>query len=195
MALCTSLKSFKLLTSFSFSSEAPTHVTIDFLPLFTSLGDTCQKLISLEFNGDYNSQKLNVDYLLALVLGKKQDLFPQQLYDQLKTDNFLLHPNSPLAHLQFTPESVTPICSTLQQLDIHGLRACEMAFVLRHFPQLRKCPFNGQTCEALHLLHKQQQQPPKISSLSTSQRSSEDRDIVRWNLNAPFQGTVCFLTN
>jgi len=75
-ALCTSLKSFKLLTSFSFSSKGPTlHVTIDFLPLFSSLGATYQKLISLELKCHYNSQKLNMDYLLALVLGKNKAFF------------------------------------------------------------------------------------------------------------------------
>ena len=85
--VCTSLESFKGLTSLSLSLFYSRH-KLGLLPFFTSLGNCCPKLISLDLSG----LQFTSSHLLPLVLGKKYKLLPQQLhiYSGLKTLQWLM---------------------------------------------------------------------------------------------------------
>ena len=179
-ALCTNLKTFQLLTSLSLSFPL-TLIGIDFLPFFASLGESCPKLIKLHIDGI----EIEFHHLLALVLGKKRELLPQHFVDQLDAD-----PSS-LAHLQFTPQSVAPIFSTLQQLNVlseFGFNPIHGAFILRHFSKLQQ---SVDVCgEVVRILHQQQQQLDVTSESTTFQRSSEELGLIEWTVNAPFHGSL-----
>ena len=179
------LKSFEHLTSLTLTMYQWGE-GIDFLSFFTALGESCPKLILLCLGGDFNIDS-KPDLLLALVLGKQLELLTPQLLDQLSTDI------SSLAHLQFTPQSATPICSTLQELDVYDLQPYHISFILRHFPKMQKCcssyPGDSGNGLAVCLLHQQQQQHPNLSQRSTFQISSGELGlIVQWTVNAPFLG-------
>ena len=155
----------------------------DYFPFFASLGESCPKLIQLEIF--YILFRFH--HLLPLVLGKKRELLPQQFMDQLNADHSLL------AHLQFTPQCVTPICSTIQKLNVNefsGFNPIHGAFILRHFSNLQQSlDVRGR---AVCLLH-QQLQPNVTSEPTTFQRSSEELGLIEWTVNAPFRGI--FLKN
>jgi hypothetical protein len=177
-ALCTSFKSFKLLTSLKLEYKWKRNTKkVDFIPFIASLGELCPKLIHLSLTGP---NIFTIKHLLALVLGKKHELLPQQLIDQLFTDVSLV------AHLQFTRDCVSPICSTLQQLNVDHFSSHGMAFVLRHFPKLQKYVRSLPIVKAVHLLYEQQQNP--TSPIIFIQRSSEELGVVEWTPNAPFPG-------
>jgi len=120
----------------------------------------------------------------TLVLGKSMELLPQQFTDQLDADSFSF------AHLQFTPQSVTPICSTLQQLNVlSGFRPIEASqFILRHFSNLQE--YSDARGGVVRLLHQQQQQLDVTSEPTTFQRSSEELGLIEWTVNAPFHGKL-----
>ena len=181
-SLCTSLKTFKLLTSLSLACASKPE--IDYLPFFTALGESCPKLIKLHID---TLDQVRFHHLIALVLGKRQELLPQQFIDQLLNAD----PSS-LAHLQFTPQSVTPICSTLQQLNLGsclGYQEIPVDFILRHFPILQQCL--DTSGGVVRLLHQQQQQQLDVASEPTTfQRSSEELGLIEWAVNAPFHGTL-----
>jgi len=186
--LCTSLKTYNFLTSLTLSSPWATRIAIDYLPLFISLGQSCPNLICLHFAGNF-AMFLNLQHLLALVLGKKIELLPQQLVLQLNSNN------SSVAHMQFTPQSVTPICSSLQQLGVYCLGKEEAAFALRHFPKLKKCQaksIEGGDGEAILLLHRQKKESSLICPTNHLQ-SSKSLGLIEWTLDAPFQGIDTFV--
>ena len=181
--LCTSLLTFKCLTSLCLTSPWAIRIVIDSLPLFSSLGESCPNLIRLQLAG-YLSIFFKFEHLLALVLGKKINLVPQQLILQLNANQYSL------AQLQFTPQSVTPMCSSIQQLEVYGLSKEQAAFALRHFPKLQKCQtkyLEGGDGEAVRLLHQQQKQSNLIHS-TTCHEFSESMGFIEWTLNAPFYG-------
>jgi hypothetical protein len=181
--LCAYFKTFKCLLRLNLTCH---RSSIDFLSFFTSLGESCPKLIRLDLSGD---SSFSLKHLSALILGKKHGLLPQQLVDQFDASDSLV------AHLQFTPQSVTPICSSLQQLNVNckgGLfRKHEVAFILRHFPKLQTFTafITYSLAEAVHLLHKQQQEQNSTKeATNTYQQSSEELGLIEWTVNAPFHG-------
>ena len=80
-ALCTYLKTFKCLQSLSLNSIYgwDWHTKIDFRPFSTSLGELCPKLIRLDLAGLI---PFDFERTLDLVLGKKRELLPEQLFNQ-----------------------------------------------------------------------------------------------------------------
>jgi len=179
------LSSFKHLTSlklsFTWSSYSRDYFPegTDFISFFTALGDACPKLINLDLDGDI---PVEARQLFALVLGSKYDILTRQLRDQLMADELL-------THLQFSVESLSPICSTLERLQTSrccGIRLSEhaAAFTLRHFAKLKECPSLLSTVEAVNSLYKQKQQPIGIPV-----NWSSEHDLVKWTVNAPFQGS------
>ena len=151
---------------------------VDFIPFIASLGELCPKLIHLSLTGP---NIFTIKHLLALVLGKKHELLPQQLIDQFYSDDSLA------THLQFTRDCVSTICLTLQQLNFGHFSPRETVFVLRHFPKLREALCSHTVGKAIRLLYEQQQQKP-ISPITFVQRSSEELGVVEWTPNAPFPG-------
>lgn len=138
--------------------------------------------------------------LLALVLGRKYDLLPQQLHEQLRANS------SSVAHLQFSNKSLSPICLTLLRLKLYPSKLlCHLltpkiskqekvfaAFILRHFKMMqeyhRPLLRIHSTAEAVYLLHKHQQQPSGIPV--TGRSSSQGLGLIEWTVNAPFHGMV-----
>jgi hypothetical protein len=94
-----------------------------------------------------------------------------------------------LAHLQFNRECITPICSTLQQLNVDddSISEEELAFILRHFPKLQKFSSAYHHGEAVRVLYQQQQQNSNLEA-TAYQQSSEEMGLIEWTLNAPFHG-------
>ena len=181
--LPTSLNTFKMMTSLSLSCDWDAPIEIDFLSFFKWLGESCPKLICFKLS-DRVVVRFKLECMLSLVLGKKRDLLPQQLVDKLKD-----YHSTGATHLQFTPESVTPICSTLQQLKLGMMLSPEStAFVFRHFSNLQKFSSSDSVGEALLLLHEQQQQ--YITPEPPSERSSLELGHIKWTLNAPFRGIL-----
>jgi hypothetical protein len=182
--LCDTLKSFKCLTSLSLSWY--TGAGTDFLiPFLAALGDV--KLTSLHLDFDF---PVGMEQLLALVLGRKRQLLPQQLRDQLRTDTWRW------TDLQFSAHSVSPMCSTLLKLDLRlneesiANKSYLVAFILRHFPKMQECLSRGKpgldTVHAVCMLH--QQLSDNLNYSITSQNSSFEHGFIEWTLNAPFRG-------
>ena len=126
-----------------------THLTIswetlnDCLDFFSSLGQCCC-LASL----DLAKIPFSVDQVLAMILGKKQKLL---------TPHFSLQSHSQLRNLQFSPESLSPICKSLRYLFyscIESTATCyqslPIGLPLRHFRKLYKWENNKKKCRHRH---------------------------------------------
>jgi hypothetical protein len=182
-ALFPTLETFNFLTCLSLVCVWNSHINIHFLPFFTALGPSCPKLISFNLVNFEVSTFFGFDHLLALVIGKKREVLPQQLLFELN-DN-----HSSFAHLYFSRQCVTPICSNLLELNIGDLTSQQSAFTLRHFPKLKKCQASltdGGVSGAVCLLWQQQQRPDVIPS--TTNLSSKELGCIEWTINAPFHG-------
>ena len=147
---------------------------------FTALGDACPKLINLHLDGDI---PFEFHQVMALVLGSKYNLLPQEMLNELNAKQ------AAISHLQFSPQSLSPICSTLQQLQTSyccGIRLSIFAvvFILRHFVMLKECQSLFATVGAVTLLYRRQLQPNGNPMTS----SSDELDLVQWTANSPFNG-------
>ena len=95
------------------------------LEFFSSLGYSCPQLTTLCLH----QIPFGADQFLALVLGNKKNLLPPEFpkdFDGLKD-------------LQFSPESVSPICSSLKELCFYKDQDDKcVPFFLRHFKRLEK---------------------------------------------------------
>jgi hypothetical protein len=186
-ALFPTLETFKFLTCLSLVSAWNLRnllINIDFLPFFTALGSSCPKLISLNLDSFILYRNFGLDHLLALVIGKKREVLPQELIIELSAKF-----NSSLAHLLFSRHCITPICFTLQELNFGYLTCQQTAFTLRHFPKLQKLQANlteDGVGRAVCLLWQQQQHPNVIPS--TTNLSSLELGCIEWTINAPFHG-------
>ena len=144
--------------------------------LLSRLGKSCPLLSHLSVINDGNAG-LNVKDLLAIILGEFVDELP------LKPDSLLKHR---LAVLQIPPECLTPLCFTLQHLELKDelksngsnrmdhvhdeFVAYYLAFTLRHLPSLQKfVGFPTSFIPAIHILH-----TPRIEIPSLQQKFTED---------------------
>ena len=109
--------------------------------------------------------------------------------------------------LQFTSESISPICNTLKELHIRCYNddpVLPEAFILRHFRQLErlKCSFTH-LCGAISefkdivlpaVLHLHQQQSARRSSrqqqINAHKKSSEKLGSIEWTVQSPFIGNL-----
>ena len=127
---CQLLSKLEYLTSLTLSWNATGE---NCLPFFESLGESCPRLTRLQLGGDFC---FGINQLLAVMLGRRRSLVPQELLDKIA-----VFPT--LAHLRFTQESLTPICSSLQRFKC-GFKpnffssSATVAFVYRHFCQLQE---------------------------------------------------------
>ena len=184
------LSSLKSLLSFTLHWKPQDWMT-DFGPLFISLGN--MRLTCLELGGKI---PLTGRWLMFLMLGNRSEFLPENLRPhQIELDTQI-----PL--LQFTQESLTPICSSLRRLKHNGLDVISLetkclALLLRHFVQLQKFEydvayqdvFQGKTVQLLY-----EQKHPTIEVVSTSEeRSSAELGCIQWNLNAKFHGSIYLL--
>ena len=131
----------------------------DFLPVLTALGEDFPKIRSLEIDSDI---PFGEEQLLALVLGRRRELLlltPHRLQKKLRVDDSTV--------AVFCAQSLSPICSTLQQLKLFvsniiiGLSKNMVAFILRRFVNLNKMSRSHSSftvAQAVQLLHQQQLQ-------------------------------------
>lgn len=187
------LLKFECLTSLSLSWYTGIMAGDTFMSFFSALGDL--HLINLDLGGDFPFY--GTDQLTALMFGKKRELLPQHLLSQMTIDS------SFLAHLQFSEQSLTPICSSLVLFKVESwkvnirMRTATVAFILRHFHRLRNCDlsemYNGSSypSQAIYLLHRQQ-----LNAIHpiTSQSSSVALGTVQWTADAPFHSNLPYFS-
>ena len=167
------------------------------IDLFISLGQSLSHLASLHLA----QLPFNTDQLLALILGTKHPLLPPNFSTQ--EANFL--------DLQFTPESTSPICSSL----IHLLYECDgmtsvchfrspcAALVYRHFRNLKAYALIDRKQQILFVnpllpvfqqLHKKQKinignrKSPRLLEKNTTTKSCKELGLLKWIADAPFNG-------
>ena len=160
-----------------------TSLCLDF---FSSLGESCPQLSSLRLG----KIPFGTDQVLALVLGGKQVLLPPEFPTQTAI----------LADVQFSPESVSPICNSLKKL-CYGCeedKPCPVSpviFLLRHIKNLqmwKNCCGKRRGDARIILKWLQKKSARKSSRLlqnnKTATISTEGNGSIQWTLDAPFNG-------
>ena len=168
---------------------------------FTHLGSSCPKLKKLKLNGVCSNKfPFGFEQKLAFILGEAVKLIPYDVMEELRNGILKLH------CLQFDSKDITPICSTLQSLDVnaryrgddvfdHISVVSAIAFLLRHLPFLEKLVvklhlYGGHSCgEAVRLLQ---------STLDLHEDGRETSDVIemtrrvngkflrlKWTTNCP----------
>ena len=160
-------------------------VTFPDSTLFLStLGESCPNLKQLNIK----SLPVGIPQLLALMFGPRLDLIRQSW----RVENEEIR--SELHKYQFSKESLTPVCSSLQQLKVNWVdweddclwdNSSTVAFVLRHFPQLRKlskcCHQHANfASSAVCLLYK--------TTHGDAVATAQALGFIEWTVNAPFSG-------
>ena len=181
------LAAFKNLTSLSLDWKTTDRSCLLF---YEALGDSCPNLITLQLLGHL---PFGIQQVLALMLGKKQELLPQHFLEEIGDEDAL-------AELQFTPESLTPICNSLKTMKHINSAGClnpvycstvaSVAFILRHFRQLEKWEDSKQTVGILsavvQLLHQQFMAPS--CSYNQQQTMTKTSGLIKWTMAVPFSG-------
>ena len=110
--------------------------------------------------------------------------------------------------VQFTPDSFSPICSSLKELHMsfnpsfYGLSKPTVAFILRHFRQVERleCSYSWRNVELGELknslvaavLHLHNQHSLRRSSrqqkINIKKISSEKLGFIEWTVQSPFNG-------
>ena len=107
--------------------------------------------------------------------------------------------NPTAAHLQFSLESLTPICASLKRFKgcfqpvLFSSSSRIVALLFRHSSQLQELDLGDYfpLCSTLQLLHEQQQREPNGA---TGVNSSEKLGLIQWTLDAPFHGILFFVS-
>lgn len=194
------LGSLQNLTSLTLSCTS--WLSIDF---YSNLGHYCPQLAALQLA----RVNLSIEKLLALMLGDKQALLPPDFHKDYKTK---------FINVQFTPESLHPICSSLKELRLEEIAYYHYydqgsdsfippaSFILRHFRQLEKLngsadyghgPTNLDCTVKTAVLHLHKQQLARRSSrqqqINTNRRSSKELGVIEWTVKSPFIGIYYLL--
>ena len=162
-----------------------TSLCLDF---FSSLGESCPQLSSLRLG----KIPFGTDQVLALVLGSKRALLPPAFPKDVEK----------LADVQFSSDSVSPICNSLKKLciDCDEDKPCSKPptiFLLRHIKNLevwKNCSNQrqGETHTILKwLLRKSARKSPRLlqKMKTTTASSSEDMmSSIQWTTDSPFSG-------
>ena len=168
------------------------------IDLFISLGQSLSQLASLHLA----QLPFGTDQLLALILGSKHSLLPLNFSTQA----------AKLLDLQFTPESTSPICSSLKQLILECDQStgyfCQyklplIALVYRHFTQmenygLKNCKhlilFANPLSPVFQQLHTKQKinignrKSPRLLEKNITTKSCKELGLLQWIVDAPFNG-------
>ena len=200
-----SLQLCKLVHLTSLNLSLKTDSCID---LFISLGQSLSQLATLHLA----QLPFGADQLLALILGSKHALLPPNFSTQ----------EALFLDLQFTPESISPICSSLKHLiyESDGMTSvCHFrlpcaALVYRHFRNLNiyvlidckhASPFVNPVLAVFQPLHKKEKmnignrKSPRLLEKNTTTKSCKELGLLQWIADAPFNGiatslsSVCFL--
>ena len=191
-SLLQHLKGLKILSITWNHSDATPVTTYGFEYFFCKLGTILPQLISLEIGGTI---PFRIQELAHLMFGNKEVVIPSNF----KVNRICKKKNYEVAHITFTPESLSPICSQLTELKVHlnqgftklkyTKHVATLAFMLRNFPHLKRFPQPAKVLDpALKMLRDRQ-----LQSLDTFKPETESWDIpelgtVQCTLNAPFVG-------
>jgi hypothetical protein len=191
------LKGFQNLTSLTLAWKPTSHS----LSFFTHLGGSCPKLTKLALH----QYHFSIHNLLALMFGPKHNLLPVAMK---QNDSMSLH------NLQFSTESLTPICNSLNDFYATNFPHLELnitaepsgpcclddhsavAFILRHFRQLLEIDhwcnniatisqITDLVCNSIELLH---QTTNGNQEIVTTTISSPSLGSLQWTVNSPFTG-------
>lgn len=207
LSFCLSKKSAPLGQSFCLRLEKFTNLaklTLSFEPvndqcldLFSSLGHTCPLLIALHLG----KVPFETAQVLALVLGGKQAILPEDFSIDAQQ----------LTDIQFSPESITPICYSLKYFrydcDVEK-SVCQyppVALFLRHFRNLLR--FDRPVCKhrnpaeddmknAVVPTIKHWYEEKRLGENSCLQginiitKTCEELGFIQWTTDAPFTGAV-----
>lgn len=168
------------------------------LGFFTALGNSCPKLTVLKL---HNFSWGTLEFL-ALFLGPQLNLVPQSLQEAV---TLYASSDEDLAYLEFSPDSLTPICNSLKELShVHRdyrIGTCVLCdstsiFVLRHLRQLEnidhQCNNHDSVVDAVQFLHQEQSsscsQNEDDDLVTTVTRSSEQLGCISYTYNPIFTG-------
>ena len=168
MPLMRSLDSLHLLTSLTLY-----HLEgyFDDNPILTLIGKNCPSLTHLRLAKSSSTSKHDI---LAIILGELVDyligpheFFNEQPYRRFKKVDWA--EDAALGHLRVPPEFLTPLCFTLRHLELieyldHHYYSAAIdpkiaGFILRHMPLLEKLESCSGTVKAVHLLHRETEEP------------------------------------
>ena len=176
---CQLLGKLTHLTCLTLSFKS-TSLCLDF---FSSLGESCPQLSSLRLG----KIPFGTDQVLALVLGSKRALLPPAFPKDVEK----------LADVQFSPDSVSPICNSLKKLcyDCDDIKPCfkpPTIFFLRHIKNLevwKLCMCKRQ--EETQIILKWLQKKKARKSLRLLQKNKKTTSSsIQWTYDSPFSGIV-----
>ena len=153
------------------------------LHFFTSLGQSCPQLVTLRVG----RVPFGTEQVLALVLGSKRALLPPAFPKDVEK----------LADVQFSPDSVSPICNSLKKLcyDCDDNKPCSKPptiFLLRHIKNLevwKICMCKRQ--EETQIILKWLQKKKARKSLRLLQKNKNTTSSsIQWTYDSPFSGIV-----
>ena len=155
------------------------------LDFFTSLGQSCPQLVTLRVG----KVPFGVEQVLALVLGSKRALLPPAFPKDVEK----------LADVQFSPNSVSPICNSLKKLcfDCDDDEPCSTIFLLRHIKNMQIwkncwCERQEETQIILKWLQKKsaRKSPRLLQKMKTTTASSSEdmMSSIQWTYDSPFSG-------
>ena len=158
------------------------------LDLFTSLGQSCPQLVTL----CVGRVPFGTEQVLALVLGSKRALLPPAFPKDVEK----------LADVQFSPNSVSPICNSLKKLcfDCDDDEPCSKPptiFLLRHIKNMQIwkncwCERQEETQIILKWLQKKsaRKSPRLLQKMKTTTASSSEdmMSSIQWTTDSPFSG-------
>jgi hypothetical protein len=181
-SFCKQLGKLTHLTSLTLSFKTSDQC----LDLFSSLSQSCSRLATLSLG----KIPFDSNQVLALMLGSKRALLPRTFPKE----------SAKLISIQFTAESVSPICSSLKCLHYDCDEAADdcnsppLAFILRHFKNLEKldCLSCGKWAKgngmAVQNLHQSYNTCKSLRLQKNSISSSVELGLIQWTVNAPFTG-------
>lgn len=173
-------------------SNATPVTTYGFDNFFCKLGTILPQLISLEIGGTI---PFRIQELLHLMFGNKEEVIPISL----KVNRVVKRNSYEVAHIKFTPESLSPICQNLTELKVnlnqgfkklkHSKHVATLAFMLRNFPHLKLFPQPAKVLDpALKMLRDRHLESTDTFTPDTKSWTNPELGTVQCTFDAPFVG-------
>ena len=183
------LDSFEHLTKLKINWKGVTFS--DCTRFLTSLGESCPNLKDLNIR----TLPVGIPQLFAFMFGPKLELIRQSW--RVEADEI----RNQLHTYQYTQDSLTPVCSSLQKFKANWIdweedcmwqNQSAVAFIFRHFPQLKQlsecCHQHANlSSSAVSLLYKTNDlNNTPIIDMQTN--SKNGIGTLKWTINVPFSG-------
>ena len=176
--------------------------TTNFKLFFVEIGTACPSLKELKMKNAWSERnhqlQITLKDLVSLVLGQNAEMLTNSFWKKTRQPDMALH------RLQFDENLITPICKSLQYLEINsGIKmayteqniSSTAAFLLRHIGRLEKLTilieigqFVPGTSLAVQLLHQELLEPKEIVNVSeVTSKEDGNGDFVRlnWTIDSP----------